>query len=184
MNVFDFDKTIYSADSTVDFYLFCLKRHPRIIKHLPLQVWGIVKYKVQLCTKEIMKENFFCFLKSIEDIDYEINVFVKSNVGKIQKWYLDMHGETDVVISASPEFLIEEFSKETTGFKVLASTVDKKTGEFKSRNCYGEEKVRRFKETFPEENIECFYSDSYSDLPMAKIAKKAYLVKNGKMTEF
>ena len=25
-NIYDFDKTIYDGDSTVDFFLFCLKR--------------------------------------------------------------------------------------------------------------------------------------------------------------
>lgn len=184
MNVFDFDKTIYCSDSTVDFYLFCLKRHPGIIKYLPRQVWGIVKYKFRLCTKEFMKEAFFSFLGSIKDVDYEIDTFVKKNVCKIQKWYMDIHKKTDVVISASPEFIIEKFSQETTGFKVIASKVDKKTGKFQSLNCYGEEKVRRFRERFPEDNIECFYSDSHSDLPMAHIAKKAYLVKRGELTSF
>lgn len=32
MNVYDFDKTIYAGDSTIDFYLFCLKRQPAILQ--------------------------------------------------------------------------------------------------------------------------------------------------------
>lgn len=30
-NIYDFDKTIYDGDSTVDFFLFCLKREPILI---------------------------------------------------------------------------------------------------------------------------------------------------------
>lgn len=184
MNVFDFDKTIYSTDSTVDFYLFCLKKYPIILKCLPKQILGILKYKLHCSTKENMKEAFFCFLSLLKDVDCEIDAFVKSNAYKIQQWYIDIHKETDVVISASPEFLIERFSRETTGFKVIASKVDKKTGQFQSQNCYGEEKVKRFREEYPVEDIECFYSDSSSDLPMAKIAKQAYLVKRDKFLNY
>ena len=32
MNVYDFDKTIYKGDSTLDFYFFCLRKKPIIIK--------------------------------------------------------------------------------------------------------------------------------------------------------
>lgn len=35
MNVYDFDKTIYYGDSTADFYLFCLKRHKKILTLAP-----------------------------------------------------------------------------------------------------------------------------------------------------
>ncbi len=31
MNVYDFDGTIYSGDSTIDFYLFCLRKQPEIL---------------------------------------------------------------------------------------------------------------------------------------------------------
>ena len=32
MYVFDFDKTIYNGDSSVDFYKFCLKKNKKLIK--------------------------------------------------------------------------------------------------------------------------------------------------------
>ena len=32
MNVYDFDKTIYDGDSSVDFYKFSLKRHPKLAR--------------------------------------------------------------------------------------------------------------------------------------------------------
>ena len=36
VNLYDFDKTIYDGDSTIDFYLFCLKKKLSIIQYLPL----------------------------------------------------------------------------------------------------------------------------------------------------
>ena len=44
MNVYDFDKTIYDGDSTIDFYFYCLKKHPKIILCLPIQLYAAVKY--------------------------------------------------------------------------------------------------------------------------------------------
>lgn len=42
MNVYDFDKTIYYGDSTADFYLFCLKRHKKILTLAP-SLWEAFK---------------------------------------------------------------------------------------------------------------------------------------------
>ena len=67
---------------------------------------------------------------------------------------------------------------------LIATIVDKKTGKFLSYNCYGKEKVKRFKQEYKNTKIKEFYSDSLSDLPMMKIAKKAYLVKGNKIEEY
>ena len=62
MNVYDFDKTIYDGDSTLDFYLFALRKRPTLIKYLPIQVFGFLKYLFGLSTKLEFKEKFYCFL--------------------------------------------------------------------------------------------------------------------------
>lgn len=63
----------------------------------------------------------------------------------------------------------------------IASEVNPLTGELLGSNCRGEEKVKRFNEVYPNETIDDFYSDSLSDLPLARMAHKAYLVKNQKV---
>jgi len=35
MNVYDFDKTLYRRDSSVDFYKWCLRNYPRTRLSLP-----------------------------------------------------------------------------------------------------------------------------------------------------
>ena len=65
MNVYDFDGTIYNGDSSVDIYFFLLKRYPKLIAYFPKQILGIVKYKLQLSSKEEMKEMYFSFLKGV-----------------------------------------------------------------------------------------------------------------------
>ena len=48
LNVYDFDKTIYDGDSSIDFYLFCLKRKKSIILLLTKQVFAMILYKLKI----------------------------------------------------------------------------------------------------------------------------------------
>ena len=88
----------------------------------------------------------------------------------------------DVIISASPEFLLSPVCKKLGLKYLIASRVDKNTGKYNGINCHGKEKVRRFYEEFGETDVEEFYSDSYSDTPMAEIANKAFMVKKDEIT--
>ena len=180
MNVYDFDGTIYKKDSTVQFYLFCLKRNPLLIRYIFVQLWYFVIYVFSLVDKKRFKQGFFSFLKGIKDVDMLVDEFWKSNTKHINAWYLDQKKQTDVIISASPEFLLLPIAKTLGVGKLIASKVDKNTGAFLSENCYGEEKVKRFLDECSDEIIDSFYSDSLSDLPLAKMSKAAYFVKDDK----
>lgn len=177
INVYDFDKTIYSGDSTVDFYLYCLKRKKSIIFLLPIQVFAMILYLLNIKNKEYFKEKFFIFLKKIPDVDLYVKDFWKQNITKIKSWYLKQKEPTDIIISASPEFLLKPLKKKLKIDKVIASKVNKKTGRFESKNCYGKEKVKRFAQEKTTKKINKFYSDSLSDAPMMEIAKESYMVK-------
>lgn len=183
-NVYDFDGTIYDGDSSVDFYLYCLKRKPSIIFLLPIQILGIILYKLKIKNKEYMKEKYFCFFKKIKNIDDYVDDFWNKNKCKIKKWYLNQKDKSDVIISASPEFLLKPLKKILGIDRVIASKVNKKTGFFESKNCYGSEKIVRFeKEYRNKKNLISFYSDSIrADRPMMEYAKDAYLV-NGDNVE-
>lgn len=181
VNVYDFDGTIYDGDSSVDIYIFLLKRHPNLIVYFPKQLFGIIKYKLHLCTKEEMKGLYFSFLRSVHTDKTFLEDFWKQNQKKIKGWYLSQKRDDDVIISASPEFLLRPVCK-TMGIKnLIASRVDFVTGKFLSKNCHGIEKVIRFKEVFPEVDIDNFYSDSKSDECMAKLASKAFLIKRDRI---
>ena len=101
---------------------------------------------------------------------------------KIKEFYIKTQKEDDVVISASPTFILDKIC-EILGIKhLLATEVDMKTGKIVGENCYGEEKVRRFYgDGYEEGSIEEFYSDSLSDSPLAEIAKTAYIVQGEKL---
>ncbi|MBQ6181293.1 MAG: HAD-IB family phosphatase [Ruminococcus sp.] len=184
MNVYDFDGTIYKGDSTVDFYLFMLKRHPGMVRFFPAACTAAVKHKLGKCSTKEWKEIFFRFLSSVPDVQNDVQLFWKKNLRKIMPWYTAQKQDTDVVISASPSFLLEIPAKELGIQKLIASEVDMKTGKFSSENCKGKEKVKRFREIYPDETVSGFYSDSLSDLPMAELAEKAFLCRKGHLTEW
>ena len=85
MNVYDFDKTIYKNDSTADFFLYCLRKHPRIICTIPSICAGFAKHYIfKRCTKTQFKEKIFNFVKYI-DYEKDITDFWNKNKKKIKK---------------------------------------------------------------------------------------------------
>lgn len=184
MNVYDFDKTIYDGDSTADFYLFSLKRHKKIILLSPSLLGAFIKFYVfKRGTKTEFKEVMYRFLRYC-NIDKDIKDFWDKNENKIKEFYLKQQKDDDVIISASPEFLLKPICKRLGIKHLMASCVDKKSGKYSGINCHGKEKVRRFYEVFENGKINEFYSDSYSDSPLAEIAQKAFMVKGNNLTEW
>jgi len=177
MNVYDFDKTIYRGDSTVDFVLWLYLHKPKTMISIPRTLWFGLLYVIHLTNKLTFKENLYHMFNYVDNMDDAVEKFVKSHMHKIKLYYLTQKKEDDVIISASPEFTIKQFGKALGLNYVMASVVDKKTGEYLGVNCHGVEKVRRYREVFSDTPIDEFYSDSLSDTPLAKIADKAYLVK-------
>lgn len=175
MNVYDFDKTIYDGDSTFHFIGFCLKKKPGLILRLANGVGTFVLYLFGRQTKTRSKESFYSMFQGIECIDDWVEEFWDGHINKIKKWYLEQQKADDVIISASPEFLLRPACCRLNIKHLEASRVDSRTGKYTGINCYGDEKVRRFKEAYTGK-IDEFYSDSDSDLPLARLAGNAYLV--------
>lgn len=184
MNAYDFDKTIYDGDSTADFYFFCLKRHKSIILLMPSLLYAACRFYVfKRGTKTEFKEIMYRFLQKC-DAENDVGDFWKKNFCKIKDFYLKQKDSEDVIISASPEFLLSPVCKKLGIKNLIASRVDKNSGKYDGLNCHGNEKVNRLYEQFGEIEIDEFYSDSTSDSPMAEIAKNAFLVKGNKIEKW
>ena len=128
-----------------------------------------------------MKQVFFAFVKKIPDIDGEVKRFWDKKENKIYAWYLEQRREDDVIISASPEFLLGDICSRLGLPTPIASRVDKKSGAFDGKNCHDTEKVARFRELYGDAKVAKFYSDSRSDTPMAQIADEAFFIRGGKV---
>lgn len=183
MNVYDFDGTIYDGDSTIDFYLFALKKHPMIIRYLPKQLMGFIRYGLKQIDKTELKEDFFSFLKSVPAEEL-VKEFWKQHSSRIFRWYLDQQSPDDIIVSASPEFLLRSICQRLGIQYLVTSDVEPADGHFRSRNCYGNDKVQFLYCAYPACKIDRFYSDSQSDLPLAKLADEAYLVRKGKVSRW
>lgn len=183
MNVYDFDGTIYRGDSTVDFFGYAVRKNPLLLRYLPKQLWGFLLFALKRIDKTALKEYFFCFLPAI-DIEKTVEEFWDLNQDRIYAWYLQQKREDDIVISASPEFLLLPICERLGIGHLLASRVNTADGTFVGENCRGQEKVRRLVAEYGITRVEAFYSDSLSDLPLASIAEKAYLVKRGRVSKW
>ncbi len=182
MNVYDFDQTIYRGDSTVDFYFYCLRHKPLMLRSIPGTIGGFALYGARLWDKTQAKQQMYRFLNAIGDTEQMVKQFWRSHIRNIKPWYIEKtRQEDDVIISASPEFLLKP-ACELLGIRYLmASRVDPDSGKYTGVNCWGEEKVRRFREVFGDRQIETFYSDSLSDTPLAREAKTAWIVRGDEL---
>ena len=182
MNTYDFDKTIFDPDSSYCFYLYCLRHYPgAMVKTLPRSIAGGLRYAAGKGNTKMLKEQLFSFLPNLPDVDGAVKDFWDENRQRLAKWYLRQKRSDDVIISASPEFLLRPVCDEL-GVRLIGTRMDKHTGKISGENCHDKEKVRRFYEEFPGACTEEFYSDSLSDTPMAKIAQRAYIVRKEKLS--
>lgn len=179
-NVYDFDKTLLPYDSTAAFFIFCLKRRLGLIFAVLPAALIFPLYLIGFIKKTRMKEIFYQrFLGKVENIDDMIELFWRIKKNDFYPWYLARKKNSDLVISASPDFLLRPICNEL-GIRLIASRVDKHSGKTDGLNNFGMEKLRRFRAEFPLAVIEEFYSDSLSDEPLAMIAEKSFIVKHGR----
>jgi phosphoserine phosphatase len=189
VNVFDFDGTIYSGDSTLDFTLYCLARQPRILRALPRWSRALISALDMLRDDPVSrdatrcKEHLYAYLPLVRDMPGTLERFWSGHARKLREWYLEMKRPDDIIISAGPRFLLQPVCDKLR-VSLIASDVDPATGRCVSRVCRGWVKAERFNAEYPGADIDSFYSDSGSDLPMAKLARRAYMVRGKRVMDW
>ena len=181
MNGYDFDKTILKGNSVRRFSLFCCLRLPYLWLLLPELLLAVILYGLRIIRKEGFLRMLEFFVVFVPRRQKFIERFWDKNIKHVQQWYLDAKRPDDVVVSASPDFLIYEACKRL-GVCAIASTTGKR-GQVVGKHCYGENKVTMFLSCFENAELETFYSDNMSDAPMFRIAKRGYLVKGTRITQ-
>ncbi len=181
IDVLDFDGTLYEKDSSKEFFKYCLKKNKKIILIIPKIIIYFILNSLDLISIEKLKECFFEFLNYINDIDKYIEDFWKNNKKYIRTNLLKKCKNEVVIISASPKFLLEPICKELSINYLIATDIDKNTGKFKGLNCKGKEKNNKLNKEIKEYKICDFYSDSYSDEPLASKSENAYFIQKDKI---
>lgn len=189
--VFDFDGTITKKDTLLEFIKFSKGRKSFLMGFLlysPL----LISYKLGLYPNWKVKQKIFSyFFKGMrydtfcdfgKKFALKINSFINENIFEKLKEHT-AKGDEIYVVSASIEEWVSPWCKNLgirnvlgTQIEVIDGTV---TGAFKSKNCYGQEKVNRLLEKEPHRN-EYFltaYGDSRGDKEMLEFADKGVLCK-------
>ena len=182
--LYDFDDTIYDGNSVVDFFLFCYRKKLFKTSHFFRVTIMFIQYKIKYLSLEETKEYIFNFLEKVPNIDELVKEFWVTHEKNIKDFYLVKNHNDDVIISASPKFLLEPICKKLQVKKLIASDVDKKTGKYNKPTCRGEEKVKELKKCYPKARILEMYSDAIIDKPLLELAEKSYYVKKNKLYDY
>ena len=185
---FDFDGTITTKDTlleiiryqkgTAKFYLGFILCSPYII------FWKLGLIPNYAAKERVMR--FFFSKTPIEDFQHKCDAFSNDILPQLLRPKaleeinrLQQAGAEVVIVSASPGNWSEAWRKQFN-IDALATRLQikdsKLTGRFEGKNCHGEEKVCRIKDTYDlssYDEIYC-YGDSKGDKPMLSLATFAF----------
>lgn len=185
VDIYDFDKTIVPFDSGTLFVLYCMVHYPWCIIYLPIIFVAFVLCLVGAISFTAFKRVCFMFLPLVPK-KRAIKRFWDKHIDDVHPWFKE-RSRYSVVISASPDFLLEDISERLGFDELICTRHNSKTGAIIGENCRGEEKVRRFYELHGEDvTVVDVYSDSIKhDTPIFKLATgQCYHIVNGERIPF
>lgn len=96
------------------------------------------------------------FLTYVPDIDSALNDFWNVNEHKVKSWYKDRQKDDDIIISASPEFLLKPICERLGIKNLMASKVDKHTGLYDGETVGEKKRLNVFMRNFQMLNVRNF----------------------------
>ena len=117
IDIYDFDKTIVPFDSGSLFCGYCLLHYPYLILLLPIGIPILAVAAILMLAKLISFTDFkkICFIfVPLIPLDKAVKGFWDKHEKEVHKWFYQRKRYT-VVISASPDFLLNDIS-ERLGF--------------------------------------------------------------------
>ncbi|PSM55681.1 HAD-IB family hydrolase [Clostridium diolis] len=193
--IFDIDYTITKKETLMELFKYVIKKDKKNLRFLPRAIYCGIMYAIGIYDERKVKETFLRFIDGIKEeelaelvkefYDESLkNILYDDALKMIKK--LKNEGYDIYLISASPEFYVNEFYNIKEVDKVIGTKFGFENGTFVRKmvgnNCKGEEKVRRLKEVLKDEKIEVdfkesyMFSDSLSDKPLLDLVGKPYLI--------
>lgn len=187
MNVYDFDETIYDGESSLEFIFSYLRHDIGIIKFIPGIIKTVLKYEKGAITFDDFMNNYAkkiteYFSNNNVDLMPLVKGFWDRHEKQIKPFYKELHRDDDVIITASPEFMMHDICERIGVRHLIATDFDIRTGEIR-RACFREGKISCFREAFPDGVIDDFYTDSINDEFLFPFAKRVFMVKKNKITQ-
>ena len=183
IDVYDFDGTLYDGDSTADYVLYCLRRHPSLLLALPRVGLAAARLLLRRTDLTGFKSALFCAMSRRIDLEEEAERFWRDErtKKKLGAWFEKTPRDLPIVIaSASPEFELRHAAAILGVGTLIGTRCEKGTGRLVGRNCKGEEKLLRIREAVGEYAVRAMYTDDIkADAPLLAIAQEKYLVTHG-----
>lgn len=187
---FDFDGTLTTKDTLLEFIKFAkgsCALYAAFALYLPL----LVLMKLRLYSNYRTKEKIFSHLfrgMTVEDFNAVCRRFAGANGQRLLRpkavEYINKVSADDdaamVVVSASMENWVVPFFDGMEKISVIGTVPEVKdgilTGRFSTANCYGEEKVRRLLELYPDRDDYQLiaFGDSRGDRELLAFADEAH----------
>ena len=187
---FDFDGTLTTKDTLLEFIRFA-KGSGQMFRGFLLFSPLLILMKLHLFPNWKVKQKIFSYFfkgMKIDDFNALCTCFAEQNkhllrpagIEKVRQAIAEEH-TTVLIISASIDNWVRPFFDEIDKkIQVLGTQIETKegrlTGQFTSKNCYGEEKVNRLTALYP--HREAYYliafGDSRGDKELLTFADKAY----------
>ena len=185
---FDFDGTITTKDTMLEFIKFC-KGNTAYYKGMITLSPYLIMMKAGLVSNTFTKEKMLAYffrgtpLKLFNENCRQFNIekipsLIRSEAIKKIKEYLNEKTEV-VIVSASAENWIADWCNEN-GLQYLATQLEIKnekiTGKLNGANCHGQEKVKRIQQEYNLSDYSAIYcyGDTKGDKPMLELATIAY----------
>ena len=174
IDIYDFDHTIVPFDSGTLFFIYCMIHYPWCLVFLPLVGFAFLLMAIGIFHFTQFKKICYIYVMAIPK-ERAVRKFWDKFEKHVEPWFYERK-RYSVVISASPDFFLEEISSRLGFDKLIATRHNPKTGIIMGKNCRGEEKIRRLYEEFDKDEINVV--DVYSD--SLKYDKYIFSLANGK----
>ncbi|MCM1360261.1 MAG: haloacid dehalogenase-like hydrolase [Corallococcus sp.] len=176
MNGYDFDDTIFKGNSFRRFFFYCLLRLPYLILYMPIQCFAAILHAIRILNKHAFLNVLERFILFVPCKRRFVTKFWDKNIKRVKRWYLNQRRDDDIIISASPQYLVEEACRRLN-VMCIASPVDLRNGRTRGKHCHDVVKPVMYRDAFGDSPLATYYSDSFSDAPMFELAERGYLVK-------
>ena len=165
MRVFDFDNTIYDGESVIDFYLFSLRRNPKVARYVPVVLYHLLRYKLGRTTmadlEQAGRKHAAQYLSSFDDPEGLVRDFWDGHIRKIKAWYHPV--KDDVIVTASLNLIMDEVCRRLGVQHCICSVVDRQTLTVEYIN-FSANKVSAFRKCFGASAVpDAFYTDNAAD---------------------
>lgn len=185
---FDFDGTITTKDSFIDFLKYT-KGNINFFKGIIILSPLIISFYLKKISSQKLKEAFINYYFNNLKIDQFMTIandYSKKRIIKIInpealkkiKWHQNK-GDEVIVVTASLEYWIENWCNEMN-LKLIGTKIEVKnnrlTGKIQGKNCSGIEKVKRIKTMYDLKNYNIIYAygNGSGDIEMLKISDKKF----------